>query len=150
MANFGSMHIRSTGCYVFTKIYSSVIFFPQCKACNFPTETTNHNFYECPAVKSFWNDAFNWWNLKHSENKLPWALRKFFTQCEKVVSDSPGLLDFAIGLVNSVLNLPDGQSEVFWGIQLTEELWNQFCSSKNFGALVYVEMTLGLVNASFC
>ena len=88
-------------------------FFPQCKACNFPTETTYHKFYECPAVKSFWNDAFNWWNLKRSENKLSWALRKFFTQCEKVVSDSPGLLDFAIGLVNSVLNLPDGQVNYF-------------------------------------
>ena len=24
------------------------------------------------------------------------------------MSDSPGLVDFAIGLVNSVLNLPDG------------------------------------------
>ena len=31
-------------------------------------------------------------------------------QCSnKVVSDSPGLMDFAIGLVNSVFNLPDGQ-----------------------------------------
>ena len=31
-------------------------------------------------------------------------------QCaKKVASDSPGLVDFAIGLVNSVLNLPDGQ-----------------------------------------
>ena len=28
---------------------------------------------------------------------------------KKVVSDSPGLMDFAIALVNSVLNLPDGQ-----------------------------------------
>ena len=27
----------------------------------------------------------------------------------RVVSDSPGLVDFAIGLVNSVLNLSDGQ-----------------------------------------
>ena len=31
-------------------------------------------------------------------------------QCaKKVVSDSPWLVDFAIGLVNSVFNLPDGQ-----------------------------------------
>ena len=29
-------------------------------------------------------------------------------RAKKVVSDSPGLVDFAIGLVNSVLNLPDG------------------------------------------
>jgi len=30
-------------------------------------------------------------------------------RAKKVVIDSPGLVDFAIGLVNSVLNLPDGQ-----------------------------------------
>ena len=30
-----------------------------------------------------------------------------------------GLVDFAIGLLNSVLNLPDGASEDFWGIQIT-------------------------------
>ena len=28
---------------------------------------------------------------------------------KKVVSNSPGLVDFAIRLVNSVFNLPDGQ-----------------------------------------
>ena len=32
---------------------------------------------------------------------------------KKVLSDSPGLVDFAIGLVNSVLNLPDGQVKYF-------------------------------------
>ena len=30
-------------------------------------------------------------------------------RAKTVVSDSPGLVDFAIGLVNSVFNLPDGQ-----------------------------------------
>ena len=41
-------------------------------------------------------------------------LRKFFTQCaEKVVSDNLGLVDFAIRLVNFVLNLPDGQVKYF-------------------------------------
>ena len=35
-------------------------------------------------------------------------------QCaKKVVSDSLGLVDFAIGLVNSVLNLLDGQVKYF-------------------------------------
>ena len=35
-------------------------------------------------------------------------------QCaKKVVSNSPGLVDFAIRLVNSVLNLPDGQVMFF-------------------------------------
>ena len=32
---------------------------------------------------------------------------------KKVVSDSLGLVDFAIGLVNSVINLPDGQVKFF-------------------------------------
>ena len=30
-------------------------------------------------------------------------------RAKKVVSGSPGLVDFAIGLVNLVVNLPDGQ-----------------------------------------
>ena len=35
-------------------------------------------------------------------------------QCaKKVVSDSPGLVDFAIGLVNPVFNVPDGQEMFF-------------------------------------
>ena len=41
---------------------------------------------------------------------------------KKMVSDSLGLVDFAVGLVNSVLNLPEWQV-IFWGgIQITEEL----------------------------
>ena len=43
------------------------------------------------------------------EQRLPengeWATK---SAC-KVLSDSPGLVEFAIGLVNSVFNLPDGQ-----------------------------------------
>lgn len=46
------------------KIKTSV----QCEDCNFPTETTNHKLYECPAVKSFTNEVLNWWNFKHPEN----------------------------------------------------------------------------------
>ena len=30
-------------------------------------------------------------------------------RAKKVLSDDPGLVDFAIGLVNSVFNLPDRQ-----------------------------------------
>ena len=39
---------------------------------------------------------------------------------KKVVSDSPGLVDFAIGLVIFVLKLPDGQVLFFGEIQITE------------------------------
>jgi len=42
-------------------------------------------------------------------------------QCaKKVVSDSPRLVDFTIGLVNSVLNLHDGQVEFFGEFKLHE------------------------------
>ena len=41
---------------------------------------------------------------------------------KKVVFDSPGQVDFAIGLVIFVLNLPDGQVLFFGEIQITEGL----------------------------
>ena len=34
-------------------------------------------------------------------------------RAKKVVSDSLGLVDFAIGLVSSVINLPDSQEKIF-------------------------------------
>ena len=43
-------------------------------------------------------------------------------RAKKVVFDSPGQVDFAIGLVIFVLNLPDGQVLFFWEIQITEGL----------------------------
>ena len=65
---------------------------------------------------------------------------------KKVASDSPGLADFALGLVNSVLNLPDRQ------VKYVEEFtYRRTVKSilliKKFGGLV--EMTFGLINASF-
>ena len=50
------------------------------------------------------------------------------------MSDSPGLVDFAIGLVNSVINLPDGQVLFFWEIQITEGLLSILPIKKDFGA----------------
>ena len=44
-----------------------------------------------------------WWNFN----------KRAYQRAKKVVSDSPGLVDFAIGLVNSVFNLPDGQVMCF-------------------------------------
>ena len=49
-------------------------------------------------------------------------LRYLVQRAKKVVSDSPGLVDFAIGLVIFVLNLPDGQVLFFGEIQITEGL----------------------------
>ena len=60
-------------------------------------------------------------HLTFADSTIAWFLS--IRQGEKkVVSDSPGLVDFAIGLVNSVLNLPEGQVKFFWEIQITEEL----------------------------
>ena len=47
----------------------------------------------------------------HSFKLAQWAEIK--QRAKKVVSNSPGLVDFAIGLVNSVVNLPDGQVRFF-------------------------------------
>ena len=68
-------------------------------------------------------------------------------QCaKKVVSDSPGLMDFAIGLVNSVLNLPEGQVKYFeeFNLQKNSEINS---AHQKIGGLV--EMRFGLVNASY-
>ena len=50
------------------------------------------------------------------------------------MSDSPGLVDFAIGLMNSVFNLPDGQVMFFKELkeQKNHEI-NSACQ-KAFGA----------------
>ena len=49
------------------------------------------------------------------------------------MSDSPGLMDFAIGLVDFVFNLLNGQVKFYGGIL---NYCNQSCSSKNFFGLV--------------
>ena len=55
-------------------------------------------------------------------------------RAKKVVSDSLGLVDFAIGLVFFVLNLPDGQVLLFEEIQITEGLLSILLIKKGLGA----------------
>ena len=78
-------------------------------------------------------------------------LRLWFRQCaKKVASNSPGLVDFAIRLVNFVLNLPDGQVNFFDEFKLQRNFeinsahqnvfgasWNDFWASY---MLVYARM----------
>ena len=62
------------------------------------------------------------------------------------MSDSLGLVDFAIGLVNSVINLPDGQVNFF------EEFKLQMNCEINLLIKMFLglaEMIFGLVNVSF-
>ena len=65
---------------------------------------------------------------------------------KKGVSDSLGLVDFAIRQVNLVLNLPDKQVTVFREFKLQKNR-NQSYLSNNFFWLV--KMTLGIVHASY-
>ena len=53
---------------------------------------------------------------------------------KKVVSDSPGLVDFAIGLVNSVLNLPKGQLKFFEEFNLRKNCEINSAHQNVFGA----------------
>ena len=62
------------------------------------------------------------------------------------MSNSPGLMDFAIGLVNSVLNLPKGQVKYFEELNLQKNSEINSAHQK-IGGLV--EMRFGLVNASY-
>ena len=68
-------------------------------------------------------------------------------RAKKVLSDSPGLVDFAIGLVNSVFNLPDWQVRSFLRNLNNRRTVKSILLVKKFLGLV--EMTSGLVNASF-
>ena len=53
---------------------------------------------------------------------------------KKVVSNSPGLVDFAIGLVNSVLNLPDRQVTFFEEFNLEKNCEINSAHQNVFGA----------------
>ena len=74
------------------------------------------------------------------------VLRASVQRAKKVVPDSPGLVDFAIGLVNSVLNLPDGQVMFFEHSNNRRTIQSILLVKKCLGL---VEMTYGLVNANF-
>ena len=70
----------------------------------------------------------------------------YYQLAKKGVSDSLGLVDFAIRQVNLVLNLPDKQVTVFREFKLQKNR-NQSYLSKHFSWLV--RMTLGIVHASY-
>ena len=63
--------------------------------------------------------------------------------CKERVSDSPRLVDFATGLVNSVLNLPDGQVMFFGEFTVINP-----AHQKMFFFGLY-KVTLGLVHSSY-
>ena len=67
----------------------------------------------------------NWGNFclwKRQSWALESGIPRTIQRAKKVLSDSLGIVDFAIGLVISVLKLPDGQVLSFGEIQITEGL----------------------------
>ena len=64
-------------------------------------------------------------------------------RAKKAVSDSPGPVDFAIGLVMFVLNLPDGQVLLFGEIQITEGLLSILLIKKGWPLVHYFRLLLG-------
>ena len=66
---------------------------------------------------------------------------------KKVVSDSLGLVDFAVGLENSVFNLPNEQVTFFLRNSNNRRTVKSILLVKKFLGLV--EMMSGLLNASF-
>ena len=70
-----------------------------------------------------------------------------YQRAKKVVSNSLGLVDFAIGIVNSVVNLPDGQVICFLRNSINGRTVKSMLLLQTFLGLV--EMMSGLVNASF-
>ena len=55
-------------------------------------------------------------------------------RAKKVLSDSLGLVDFTIGLVNSVLNLPNGQVKYFEVLKLQKNCEINSAPQKILGA----------------
>ena len=66
-------------------------------------------------------------------------------RAKKVVSDSPGLVDFVIGLVNFILNLPDGQVKFLRNSNYRRTVKSILLIKKFLGL---AEMTFGLVYAA--
>ena len=66
-------------------------------------------------------------------------------RAKKVLFNSPGLLDFAIGLVNSVINLSDGQVKFFEEFKLQKNCEINLLIKTFLGL---VEILFGLVNVS--
>ena len=62
------------------------------------------------------------------------------------MSDSLGLVDFAIGLVNSVINFPHGQVKFFEEFKLEKNCEINLLIKTFLGL---VEMMFGLINVSF-
>ena len=73
--------------------------------------------------------------MKKKKKKLKLICLKWYEQrAKKVVPDSPGLVDFAIGLVNSVLKLHDGRVKFYEEFKLQDKCEINSAHQNVFGA----------------
>ena len=72
--------------------------------------------------------------------------KKICGQCAKKVACDCAIVDFAIGLVNSVINLRDGQVKFFEEFKLLKNCEINLLIKTFLGL---VEMMFGLINVSF-
>ena len=93
---------------------------------------TYHSFFFIAQAKQMTG-----WHIHH-------CLATPFQCAKKVVSDSPWLVDFAIGPVNSVFNLPDGQMMFFFRNSNNRRTVKSILLVKNLLGLV--QITSGLVS----
>ena len=105
----------------------------------------------CEACIFSFEFKFEWCYNVHSLTGLQKLHSMFQTttpyhRAKKVVSDSLGLVDFAVGLVNSVINIPnEQQQQVNFSRKFTlQKNCYQSCSSKIFFGLI----TFGLEHVS--
>ena len=68
------------------------------------------------------NDAATQSHMQNGQTPVVKVDRIIHSVCKESVSDSPGLVAFALGLVIFVLNLPNGQVLFLEEIQITEGL----------------------------
>ena len=91
------------------------------------------------------DDDDNFGNHNNNNNNY-YYYHYYYQHVKKVVSDSPGLIDFAIRLVSSVIDLPDGQMK-FFRYSNHRRIVKSILFIKMY--LRLVELTFGLVYASF-
>jgi len=92
----------------------------------------------------FWRwNSFPWEVVRVQAKSLTWDFSPFYfgsvyytnQRAKKVVSNSPGLMDFAIGLANSVLNLLEGQVKYLEEFNLQKNCEINSTHQKIWGAI---------------
>ena len=78
------------------------------------------------------SETSRWRSVLQSEAAVNFDVRE--QRAKKVLSDSPGLVDFAIEIVNSTLNLPDEQVKFFEEFKLQRNCLINPAYQKVFGA----------------